>query len=225
MRKIYLVLSTAIGIIGFVACNNAANEEAEQDAAFLNQYVDSVSNLTPVYTQENWTVIDNAYQERAMKAESKLAGLKAEDKAKAEASKVKYAELKATYAAKIKEREDAATAKAATPDYRQILRTNLFGEGKIGSDMQFGFVNGKNILSVYQNFVDKVADNKKKYTREDWDEIKVLYEALDTRKNEVEKDLASGDNMKIAGLKIRFASIVATHRGGAKVTENANSKQ
>jgi ABC-type branched-subunit amino acid transport system substrate-binding protein len=118
-----------------------------------------------------------------------------------------------------------AAAKTATPDYRQILRTNLFGEGKIGSDMQFAFVNGKNILSVYQNFVDKVADNKKKYTREDWDEIKVLYEALDTRKNEVEKDLAGGDNMKIAGLKIRFASIIATHRGGAKVKENAASKE
>jgi hypothetical protein len=39
------------------------------------------------------------------------------------------------------------------------------------------------------------------YTREDWDEIKVLYEALDTRKNTVEKDLASSDNMKIAGKK------------------------
>jgi hypothetical protein len=160
-----------------------------------------------------------------MKAESKLATLQADDKAKAEASKAKYAELKATYTAKIKEREEVAAAKTATPDYRQILRTNLFGEGKIGSDMQFAFVNGKNILSVYQNFVDKVADNKKKYTREDWDEIKVLYEALDTRKNEVEKDLAGGDNMKIAGLKIRFASIIATHRGGAKVKENAASKE
>jgi hypothetical protein len=208
-----------------VACNNSANDQAKQDAVVLTQYVDSVSNLTPVYTQENWTMIDNAYQERAMKAESKLASLQADEKAKAEASKVKYAELKATYAAKIKEREAAATAKATTSDYRQILRNKLFGEGKIGSDMQFAFVNGKNILSVYQNFVDKVADNKNNYTREDWDEIKVLYEALDTRKNEVEKDLAGSDNMKIAGLKIRFASIIATHRGGAKVKENAASKE
>lgn len=221
MRTIYLVLSAAIGISGFVACNNSANDEAKQDAALLSRYVDSVATLTPVYTQENWTTIDNAYQERAMKAESKLETLEAEDKARAEASKVKYAELKATYAAKIKEREEVAK----TPDYRQTLRSSLFGEGKVGNDMQFAFVTGSNILSVYQNFVDKVADNKKEYTREDWDEIKVLYEALDTRKNEVEKDLSSGDNMKIAGLKVRFASIVATHRGGAKVRENAASKE
>ncbi len=225
MRKIYLVLSTAIGISGFVACNNSANDEAKQDAAYLTQYVDSVATLTPVYTQENWTAIDNAYQERAMRAEGKLETLEAADKERAEASKVKYAELKANYAAKIKEREDVASAKANTPDYRQTLRSGLFGDGKVGNDMKFDFVNGKNILSVYQNFVDKVADNKKNYTREDWDEIKVLYEALDTRKNEIEKDLAGSDNRKIAGLKIRFASIVATHRGGAKVRENEASKE
>lgn len=224
MRTIYLVLSTAICINGFVACNNSANDEAKQDVAYLTQYVDSVATLTPVYTQDNWTAIDNAYQERAMKAESKIETLQAEDKERAEASKLKYAELKATYAAKIKDREVAEAAKANTPDYRQTLRASLFGDGKVGNDMQFAFVNGKNILSVYQNFVDKVADNKKNYTREDWDEINVLYEALDTRKNEVEKDLEGRDNRKIAGLKIRFASIVATHRGGTKVTENAESK-
>ena len=91
--------------------------------------------------------------------------------------------------------------------------------------MQFGFVTGDNILGIYQNFVDAVADNKNNYTREDWDEINVLYEALDTRKNVVEKDLKSSDNLKIAGLKIRYASIASTHRGGTKVKENTDAKQ
>ena len=67
--------------------------------------------------------------------------------------------------------------------------------------------------------------NKDNYTREDWDEIKVLYEALDTRKNAVEKDLSGSDNLKIAGLKVRFASIKATHRGGTKGAENEAAKQ
>ena len=73
--------------------------------------------------------------------------------------------------------------------------------------MKFLYVTGDNIRGIYQNFVDVVADNKNNYTREDWDEIDVLYEALDTRKNVVEKDLATNDNIKIAGLKIRYASI------------------
>ena len=217
-------MSAAIVLIGFTACSNSVNDQAKQDAENLNKYVDSVKGLKPVYTVENWTAINNGYQERAMKAEQTIATMEAADKTKADEAKEKYATLKANYEAKLKENEMAALSPAVA-DYRQVLRNKLFGEGKIGSDMKFAFVTADNILSVYKNFVNTVADNKKVYTREDWDEINVLYEALDTRKNVVEKDLASGDNLKIAGLKIRFASVMATHRGGTKVTENADAKQ
>jgi hypothetical protein len=222
MTKINLILTAVITVTGFTACSNGATETAKQDAVNLNQYVDSVENLTPVYTVANWSVLDNGYQERALQAEKTVATLEAADKAKVEESKVKYAALKAKYEAKLKENEMAA---AATPDYRQVLRSKLFGEGKVGADMKFESVTAANIESVYKNFVNTVSDNKNNYTREDWDEIKVLYEALDTRKNVVEKDLSGGDNLKIAGLKVRFASIKATHRGGTKGAENEAAKQ
>ena len=225
MTKTHLMIAAAIVIGGFTACNNAAKDEAKQDVANLTTYVDSVESMTPVYTTENWTVIDNGYQERAMKAEKRLADLDAAEKAEAEQSKAKYAALKAKYELNIKENEATAKLQASTPNYRQVLRNRLFGEGKIGDDMKFEFVTGANIRGVYQNFVDAVADNKSNYTREDWDEINVLYEALDTRKNAVEKDLATKDNLVIAKLKIKYAAINATHRGGTKVTENKEAKQ
>ncbi len=228
MTKTKLLFAAAIISVGFTACKTE-NKEAKQDAEMLNTYVDSVESATPVYTVANWTAIDNGYQERAMKAEKSLADLSAEEKAKAETSKAKYEALKAKYELAIKEQEaKVAIANAnanGVPNFRKVLRDRLFGEGRIGDDMQFAFVNADNILSVYKNFVDVVDDNKNKYTREDWDEIKVLYEALDTRKNAVEKDLKTADNLKIAGLKIKYAAINATHRGGTKVKENAESKQ
>ena len=224
MKKTYLIIAAAIVSIGFTACNGG-NDEAKQDVVSLNQYVDSVENLAPVYTTENWTAIDNGYQERAMKAEKNLAALDAAEKTKAEESKAKYAALKAKYEANIKESEAKAKMAATVPNFRQVLRSKLFGEGKIGDDMKFEYVTGTNALSVYKNFVNAVADSKNDYTREDWDEINVLYEALDTRKNSIEKDLPTGDNLKIAGLKIRYASIASTHRGGTKVKENTESKQ
>jgi hypothetical protein len=227
MKKTNLLMSAAIAAMAFVACSSP-NNQAKQDAEMLNSYVDSVEKAAPVYTAENWTVIDNGYQERALKAEKNLASLSAEEKAAAEASKTRYAALKTKYDVTIRENEATAKMNAATataPNFRKVIRDRLFGEGKIGDDMQFSFVTGANILGIYQNFVDAVADNKKNYTREDWDEINVLYEGLDTRKNEVEKDLKSADNLKIAGLKIRFASIAATHRGGTKVKENNEAKQ
>jgi hypothetical protein len=190
MTKTKLLITAAITSIGFTACNTP-NDAANKDAEVLTMYVDSVDNLTPVYTTEYWTVIDNGYQERALKAEATNASLKEEDRAKAEASKTKYEVLKAKYELNIKENE----AKASSPNFRTVLRNRLFGEGKVGDDMKFEYVTGNNIRDIYQNFVDVVADNKNSYSREDWDEINVLYEALDTRKNVVEKDLATNDNI------------------------------
>jgi len=223
MTKTKLLIAAAIVSVGFTACNNAGKAK---DAEVLNVYVDSVEGLTPIYTTENWTTIDNGYQERALKAEAEYATLDAEGKAKADASKARYEALKAKYELNMKQAEAAAKMEPtnAAPNFRKVLRDRLFGEGKIGDDMQFGFVTADNIHDIYKNFVDIVADNKNTYTREDWDEINVLYEALDTRKNAVEKDLKTSDNLKIAALKIRYASIASTHRGGTKVKENADSK-
>lgn len=224
MKKTKLIFGAAVLFLSFTACKSE-NKEAKQDAEALNVYIDSVDAATPVYNTENWTIIDKGYQERAAKVEQAMAELSAEEKAKAEASKAKYEALKAKYELAIKEAEDKMKMES-TGNYRKILRDRLFGEGKIGDDMQFSFVNAGNILSVYKNFVNTVQDNKDKYTREDWDEIKVLYEALDSRKNTVEKEgLSSSDNLKIAGLKIKFAAIKAFNRGGTKVKENEEAKQ
>ncbi len=224
MTKTKLMIAAAIVSIGFTACNNA-NDTAKHDAEALTLYVDSVDNLTPIYTTESWTVIDNGYQTRVTLAEKNIATLNEAEKAKADASKAKYEALKVKYELQIKENEAKAALAASTPNFRTVLRDKLFGQGKVGDDMNFLYVTGDNIRGIYQNFVDVVAENKNNYSREDWDEINVLYEALDTRKNVVEKDLATRDNIKIAGLKIRYASIAATHRGGTKVAENADAKK
>ena len=229
MTKTKLLIAAAIVSVGFTACNTE-NKEATQSAQTLTVYVDSVENATPVYTTENWTAIDNGYQERFALAEKNMATLSAEEKAKAEASKAKYEALKAKYELAIKEQQAKTTmvpgdANPGAPNFRKVLRDRLFGEGKIGDDMQFAFVNGDNILGIFKNFVEVIDNNKSNYTREDWDEINVLYEALDTRKNAVEKDLKTADNLKIAGLKIRYAAINSAHRGGTKVKENADAKQ
>ena len=222
MKKIKLVMAAALVITGFIACKNSPTI-AQQDAMNLNSYVDSVESLTPVYTAAYWSDLENGYQLRLTKTDNAIAKLEADDEAKLEESKAQYAALKSTYEIKIKEAEKAAVVTA--PDYRQSLRNNLFGERMIGSDMSFSFATANNLLSIYRNFVNTVADNKNSYTREDWDEIKVLYEALDTRKNTVEKELPDGDNTKIAGLKIKFSLIKATHRGGTKGEENKAAKE
>jgi len=213
MKSTHVIIGAAAILTGLCACENSSSNEAEVKAESFNAYVDSVEKLSPVYTTARWNEIESGYQAREPKSEL-IAELSEAEKKEVEESKAQYLELKANYETKIKEN-----------DYRTRLRNSLFGEGKVGADMQFNFVTPENIVSVYENFVNTVEANKDNYSREDWDEIKVLYEALDTRKNEVEKDISSKENLKIAGLKIKFSAIKTVNRPGAKAEENAEAKK
>jgi hypothetical protein len=72
----------------------------------------------------------------------------------------------------------------AMPSPKQAMRNTLF-EKVVGDDMNFSWVNAAIFIQYTNNSF--IEDNKDKYSREDWDEIKLMYVALDSRKNTVEK--------------------------------------
>lgn len=221
MKNKFLLLGVAVILFGFTSCKNAEEEKAEKTVEHYSTYVDSVSNVAEGDAKSNWDAISARYEQEVADARAALANLK--DKAKAEervnTAEAKYSEWKAKV-------EASVAADAAAADPKATLRNALFGEGKVGTDMNFAWVNKDNIHNVYQQFIHTVENNKDKYTREDWDEIKLMYEALDNRKNTVEKEgLSSSDNMKIAGLKVKFAPMLTVNRMGAKAEEQADAKK
>jgi len=220
MKKRNLLLGVAIISLAFTSCKDEKVVAAEKSVDTYVVYVDSVGNIEATEAKANWQAIDDSYQIRVVEADLALENLKEKQAAqvKIDASKAKYEALKAQIEADM-QAEAAANSK-------QALRNALFGEGKIGSDMNFDWVNKDNILAVYQNFVDAADANKDNYSREDWDEVKLLYEALDSRKNTVEKEgLTSSDNRKIAGLKLKFAPMFTFNRIGAKTEEMQEAKE
>ncbi|MES2560163.1 MAG: hypothetical protein V4590_10505 [Bacteroidota bacterium] len=203
-------------MIGMIACTGR-DKGAEQSVKNLNVYIDSIErDHSNYYKDENyWTAVESGYEEKRQQVEAKSAQM--DDKLRKE-----YAELQKEYAA-LKEKYNAEHAKVS--NYRLVLRNALFGEGVIGDDVSFNFMTATNAESVYENFVNTISNNKDVYSREDWDEIKVLYEAMDTRKNVIEKELSSADNRSIAAHKIRFASIKALNRPASKAEENSSAKE
>jgi hypothetical protein len=215
MKNRIFVLGMAVTALGFTSCKGEKEKEAEKTIDTYTVYVDSVSNVPAEDAKANWQSIEATYELKNSQAETAVSDLKDDQQAKekVEASKAKYAALKAEMT-------------AAEPDTKQQMRNELFGEGKIGEDMNFDWVNAANIHSVYQQFVHTVENNKDRYSREDWDEIKLMYEALDSRKNTVEKEgLSSEDNRKIAGLKLKFAPMYTLNRMGAKSAEMEEAKK
>ncbi|WP_447637793.1 hypothetical protein [Flavobacterium microcysteis] len=226
MKKINLILGSAIIAVAFVSCKSEGEQQAEKTVGAYEKYVDSVTNVAVADAKANWESIEVSYNQKTAEAEAALAELK--DKANAEArlekSKAKYADLKSKLEA---EAQAAKEAQAASPaNKKQLLRDAYFGAGKIGEDMNFSWVNKDNILKVYNDFYNEFDKNKDTYSREDFDEIKAMYEALDAHKNTVEKEgLSSKDNRKIAELKFKFAPKFKWERMGAKAEENQKAKE
>ncbi|MFV8325522.1 hypothetical protein [Flavobacterium sp. ZS1P14] len=227
MESKKLLLGIAVIALGFTSCKDEKAEQAEKTVDSYVMYVDSVGNVAAEDAKGNWQGIEATYELKSGEAEAAIANMK--DNAKAQerldASRAKYEALKVKYEAeKAEQQVTAVTAAPVNP--KQQLRNALFGQGKIGDDMNFSWVNKDNIHSVYQQFIHTVEDNKDSYSREDWDEIKLMYEALDSRKNTVEKEgLSSEDNRKIAGLKFKFAPMLKVNRMGAKAGEMKRAKE
>ncbi|MFV8357563.1 hypothetical protein ACNQGB_15425 [Flavobacterium sp. XS1P32] len=224
MKSTKMVLGIAVIALGFTSCKDEKAVEAEKTVDSYVMYVDSLGNVASEDAKENWDGIEATYQLKSGDAQAALANMKDNTAAQERlaAATAKYEAMKAKYEAEVQ--DNAKVAVAANP--KQQLRNALFGEGKIGEDMNFSWVNKDNILGIYQNFVNTVDNNKDAYSREDWDEVKLMYEALDSRKNTVEKEGLSGDdNRKIAGLKLKFAPMYTLNRMGAKNGEMQRAKE
>lgn len=212
-------------LLGLNSCKNKESELADKRISELESYVDSLKTVSAEDMEANWDKIAEDFDRKSTEANDALASLDEETKTTSQVrvttSTTKYDELKASIEAKA-----TANATPANVSPSQALRDRLFGAGKIGDDMSFAWVNKDNILSVYDTFYQSYKDNKENFSREDYDEIKLMWEALDSRKNAVEKEgLSSEDNGKIASIKVKFSPMFKMNRIGAKSRENTEAKE
>jgi PDZ domain-containing secreted protein len=211
-------------LLGLVSCKNDEKELADKRISELESYVDSLKTVAAADMESNWDQIAADFDRKSTEANAALTNLDEETRnasqQKIDAARSSYDGFKVTLETK------AAETKVVVTNPNQMLRDRFFGAGKVGEDMNFSWVNKDNILSVYDAFFQSYKDNKENFTREDYDEVKLMYEALDSRKNTVEKEgLSSEDNGKIASIKFKFGPMFKMNRIGAKSRETAEAKE
>jgi len=220
MKNLKIII---VGILGctlfFSSCSDEKTKAKKTTDSYV-MYVDSISSIGTNDAIENWTEIQKEFNLAKQNATDEMEKLddKITIKVEVDNATLKYEKFKVEIMAE-KEKMEAINQK-------NKIRKTLLGSNHLGDDMSFTWINKDNILSVYENFVNTTQENKDAYSREDWDEIKLLYEAIDTRKNTVENEgLTASDNRKIAGLKLKFAPMYTFNRIVAKSEENAKAKQ
>ena len=223
MKKFNLALGAVLISAGFVSCKDEAKMTAEKDVDRYVVYVDSINNLDAEQRAANWEAIAAEYETRMMEAEAALATLEDDENAqnRVSESKTKFETVKTQTESEVQAKKDAEAGSGGSG-----LADALFGPGNVvGNDMTFAWVNKDNILSVYKQFYETYDANKDNYSRQDLDKIKAWYEALDARKNTVEKEgLSSDDNGEIARIKTKFAPSFRWERMTAKGDENEKAK-
>ena len=220
MNTLKLTLVIVATSIMFASCNDGKKEMAQEKVESYEAYIDSITQVSAKEAMTNWDTVESDYKRILAEANNAVLTIKdnSEMQNSIDESTLKFENFKAEVMAE-HERMEMANSK-------MMMRQSLLGNGYSGGDMNFSWITKDNILGVYQNFIDTVDKNKDSYSREDWDEIKLLYEAIDTRKNTVENEgLTSSDNRKIAGLKLKFAPMYTFNRMGAKSDENAAAKE
>lgn len=223
MKRFNLVLGTVLVAAGAVSCKDEAKTTAEHNVDHYVVFVDSINGLDAAERSANWAAIDAEYQARETEAQAALTTLENDEAAakRIEESRAKYDGVKMQA-----ENEAKAKAEAANASAGNSMADRFFGPGNVvGNDMTFSWVNKDNILDVYTKFYETFDADKDEYSRQDLDKVKAWYEALDARKNTVEKEgLSSEDNGKIANIKLKFAPKFRWERLTAKGEENKEAK-
>ena len=224
-RNISKLVGLFVLLVIVASCKNEKKELADKRIKELEMYVDSLKAVNATEQEKNWELLSAEFDRKSMSADEAVAGLveteREKSKQQVEESKAKYNDIKTNVYNEIEKKK--VTAK---PTANQLLRNRFFGAGKIGEDMSFSWVNKDNILKTYDDFFTAYKNNKSNFSREDYDEVKLMYEALDSRKNTVEKEgLSAEDNTKIASIKFKFAPMFKINRIGAKARENEEAKE
>lgn len=220
LKSMIMLIAMAIAV---VSCKNTEEKQQHRSVDAYKDYVDSISRVSMSDLSGQWDEIEATVERRKNEAEAQLRSLSDDDK-----MKEKYQENIYSTTEKYNDfRQNALSEiqRLKTENATNDLRNALFPNETITNDRDFNWVSKENVLNVYDHFVTTVSNNKDTYSREEWHEIKMLYEALDNRKNTLEKEgLPAADNRKIAALKLKFGPMYQINKTEAKIKENKEQK-
>ncbi len=215
------IIIATFAIVALVACKNAnSNQELTAQVENLQKWIDSVKTANSVYDSASWVALEGQYTAASANLTANQANLKDEEKAKLEASQKSWEDYKTEYIVKMTEAKQAQLVQNTgyNAEAKVIFAKTIFGEVAMANELDFSWVNASNILSTYNGFYEKFKANRETYNVDELAYVKSLYEALDSRKNEVEKEkeFKTSDNMKIAQTKVKFATLFSIAKVGAK---------
>ncbi len=202
--KAFLLILTAFAVI-------SCTREQKSDQAYndYREYVIEHQNNTEKYLDRQWAEIEQEYNEKQNKAEAKMDSWNDQMRAEYQTLKQNWESFHENHTAELKAREQQKAD--------EILMSSLLPEG---INHELTNVTSSNVVEVYKHFVNNVEARKDNLTKEEWTRVENLWDRLDDRKDQVEKDVKAGDEIILAEQKMKYTGIKALNRPVAKTEEN-----
>lgn len=209
MKNLILLLLFSLITVG--SCQDRSTEKVNQYVSLYTNYVDSIIKLPIKDAAHNWVKIQDRYQKLKINLDGALQDI--ENKKRIKKRIDTFSSLFKDYRIEVLVESDKLNLESA----KILLARSLFGKQYKNKRQSFNWVNNKNIATVYDTFYENVKLNESNYLKQDWDEIKLLHMALESRRKTIEelytvtidsKNTIKEVNMKFATLssftKIKF---------------------
>jgi len=225
LKKMKKLILLTIVAAGFIACNSNKTETVEvSPMTTLEAWLDSIDGLGDV-SAEQMTAIQAEYD--AATAGMDASTMDDAQKSEWDAIASRWETFKANNAAdeSTEGEGEEGTATPVSEEHAKEIYTEFLGDVQMADANDYTFMTADNALATYEGFAAKAKMHKDDYSSDDWNFVKAMYEKIDARKNEVEKDLKSADNLKIAKIKLKLAPMFKLGKIGAKIDEKVEQKE
>lgn len=185
MLKLLLVLT-----IGFSACTASREQEVENDISSFRTWVNDQSANIADRTEDDWKQAKEDFRIRTAELDQR------EDQLSAEVRE-EYQQLKNDFQNLDEEREK-----------RMLDANGAEWEAKLlGGYADKATITKENVKDVYIQLLENVRSMRSTWTDEDWEMAKMVLNRLNDRKEEVDDDLPTEDEVKIKALQMEFRTL------------------
>jgi hypothetical protein len=206
------ILATILisGSLLLMSCENQETPESYKNFKTYSEVMDE--NI-----ERDWEEFDTEFQTRKDAVERDMEQM-------SEMEKKEFEEIQERYNTKKREMEEDAEMKRKEAEMNSPSQKMYVIVNAPEKNMALEGVTAENIAMVYTNFVDFIKVNQDAMSLEDWKEAELIWDALNERKNVVEPDLKSENNMEIAKEKVQYATLKTKNKPGAKIDEKQNTE-
>lgn len=181
----------------FSSCTVSREREVEDEMSEFRSWVNDQAATIADRTEQDWERAKADFRVRTQELDQRQDNFSAE-------LKQEYQQLKDDF----KDLEEERVKR------RRALKIAEWEANLLGSFADKSTITGENLKQVYVQFMENVRSREGNWTDEDWEMAKMVLEQLNERKEEVDDNISTEDEVSIKALQMEFRTLEIANDAG-----------